>query len=662
MARIDSGVDRGVSGARQHSIGYRASLDGVRGCAIAIILVYHGSSTLLGGGFLGVDIFFVLSGFLITSILLHEWHSTGRLNLRDFWLARARRLLPALMVVLVVILLASALVAGRAGNAMRTDSVATFFYASNWWFIAEGTSYFDQFSNPSPLRHTWSLAIEEQWYLLFPLFLLGILSWFKGRRFLAGLLLAGAVASAGLMAYLAAKPDGQSRAYYGTDTRVQALLVGAALAALLTPGVLMRLARFAQPIGVLGAAAAIALLLLVDETQQWAYRGGFLLCAIAIAAVIVSVTAHPDGWLARGLSWRPLVWLGKISYGVYLWHWPIYLFLTPEHVDLSGLPLFAVRVALTLGTAQLSYTYLEMPIRRGALSRMSVPTRRTLLVATPVAVVAVTLTAFGLAKPPASDSLETLAAKATAAPSLSLTPVSRSKRGPTTAVLVGDSNALSLFAAYTPNLIRNLSVAPGTEFGCGVAPFTASINGEPMTVPNKCWQWVRSNRNKQIRAANANLGVLFAGSWEQYDRWIDGAAVSFTDERWQTATQRAYEEIIALLHKKVGSVAVVLSGCNNVSDSDLPTATAFEAGHYPPIVNDARRTAAVNRAATLAAQSMPYDVPVVDLHAHLCASGFQESRGGVVMRTDGLHYTTKGGQLVWRWLGPELIRARTEAP
>ncbi|MGV1035392.1 MAG: acyltransferase family protein [Candidatus Nanopelagicales bacterium] len=662
MTQTDSGADSGVKGARQHSIGYRASLDGVRGCAIAIILVYHGGSTLIGGGFLGVDIFFVLSGFLITSILLHEWRSTGRLNLRDFWLARARRLLPALMVVLVVILLASALVAGRAGDAMRTDSVATFFYASNWWFIAEGSSYFDQFSDPSPLRHTWSLAIEEQWYLLFPLFLVSILAWSKGRRFLVGVLLAGALASAGLMAYLAAQPGGQSRAYYGTDTRMQALLVGAALGALLTPRALLRLARFATPIGILGVTAAIALLMLVNETQDWVYRGGFLLCAIAIAAVIVSVTAHPDGWLARGLSWRPLVWLGKISYGVYLWHWPIYLFLTPDHVGLSGLPLLAARVALTLGVAQLSYTYLEMPIRRGALSRMRVSTRRTLLVATPVAVVAVALTAFGLAKPPASDSLETLAAKASAPPSLSLTPVSRSTHGPTTAVLVGDSNALSLFAAYTPNLIRNLNVAPGTEFGCGVAPFTAAINGEPMTVPNKCWQWVRSNRNKQIKAANANLGVLFAGSWEQYDRWIDNDAVSFTDERWQTATQRSYEEIIALLHKKVGSVAVVLSGCNNVSDSDLPTATAFEAGRYPPIVNDARRTAAVNRAATLAAQTMPYNVPVVDLHAHLCANGFKESRDGVVMRTDGLHYTTKGGQLVWRWLGPELIRARTETP
>ena len=652
---------------------YQPALDGIRAVAVAAILLYHGGVAVVSGGFLAVDIFFVLSGFLITSLLLAEWTRSGSLNLREFWTRRARRLLPALLLVLAVILLASLFVAGRQAETMRTHSVATLFYASNWWFIAEGSSYFDQFSDPSPLRHTWTLAIEEQWYLLLPLFLLGVLSWLKHKRWLAAIFVALALGSALLMGVIASDAAGQARGYYGTDTRVQALLVGAALAAVLTPGVLARLMPYSRWLAICGLAVAAAMLVFISEQSTWLYRGGFLVFAIAVAAILVDVSARPNGLLARGLSVAPVVWLGKVSYGVYLWHWPVYLFLTPERLGVAGIPLLIVRVGVTIGVATASYYLVELPIRQGALGRMKPNLRRALYVAVPAGLACLLLLGFVFSRPAAPDSLETLAVRATERPLVTPTPstVTQSPRpaqsasqpqraplGPTRAVLVGDSNALSLYAAYTPDLVPGLAVAPGTEFGCGVAPYNAMIDGQQQTVPDKCWQWVRTNRLAQIRASSANLGVLFAGSWEQYDRQISGEQVSIDDPRWQQQTTAAYRELIELLHREIGSVAVVLNVCNGAKDQDLPIAAQYESGRYAEVVNDVRRTRAVNKAMVAAADSVPYRVPVIDLYSHVCPHGFEATTDGVDMRTDGLHYSTDGGRLVWAWLGPRLIQAR----
>lgn len=652
---------------------YQPALDGIRAVAVAAILLYHGGVSVVSGGFLAVDIFFVLSGFLITSLLLAEWAQSGTLNLKEFWVRRARRLLPALLLLLAVILLVSLFVAGRQGETMRTHSVATLFYASNWWFIAEGSNYFDQFSDPSPLRHTWTLAIEEQWYLLLPLFLLGVLSWLKHKRWLAVIFLVLALGSATLMGIVANDGAGQTRGYYGTDTRVQALLVGAGLAVVLTPGVLARLIPYSRWLAIGGLTVAAAMLVFISEQSTWLYRGGFLVFAIAVAAILIDVSARPTGLLARGLSITPVVWLGKVSYGVYLWHWPVYLFLTPERVGVTGIPLLVVRVGVTIGIATASYYLVELPIRQGALGRMRPERRRALYVAVPVALVSVLLVGFVFTRPAAPDSLETLAVRATERPLVgpqsdvptqspqparSASQPQRQPVGPTRAVLVGDSNALSLYAAYKPNLVPGLAVAPGTEFGCGVAPYNAMINGQQLSVPDKCWQWVRTNRLTQIRSASANLGVLFAGSWEQYDRQISGEQVSIDDPRWQQQTTAAYRELIELLHREIGSVAVVLNVCNGAKPQDLPIAAQYESGRYPEVVNDVRRTRAVNTAIIAAAESVPYKVPVIDLYSHVCPHGFEATTDGVEMRTDGLHYSTDGGQLVWSWLGPRLIQAR----
>ena len=220
--------------SRAPSIPYQPALDGLRGVAVAAVLLYHGGVTWMDGGFLGVDIFFTLSGFLITTLLLVEWGRTRTIRLGAFWLRRARRLLPALGLVLLGIALYAAFVASQGQLAgIRTDSFSTIGYVANWRFVLSGQGYFEEFATPSPFRHMWSLAIEEQFYLVWPFIVLGLLHWRPKLRFLTRLFVGSAVASALLMAVLFRSDRDPSRVYYGTDTRAQALLVGAALAAAL---------------------------------------------------------------------------------------------------------------------------------------------------------------------------------------------------------------------------------------------------------------------------------------------------------------------------------------------------------------------------------------------------------------------------------------------
>ena len=640
------------------------ALDGLRALSILIILVYHGGAATIPGGFLSVDIFFVLSGFLITSLLLAEWERHGALNLRQFWIRRARRLLPALALVVGVVLVASIVIVGHGADVIRADAIASLAYVSNWWFVAEGTSYFDQFNDPSPLRHMWLLSIEEQWYLLLPLALVLVLPRLRSRRVLGWTLIGLGVASAIWMAVLAPAAGGNSaRVYYGTDTRVQALLIGSALAALLTPGLLERLRPRAVAFGWLGAAGVAVAMVLLTERTGWTYRGGFLVFAVATAAVVAAVVSHPQGLLARSLSWDPLVLVGQMSYGLYLWHWPIFLFLSPTRTGMSGWPLFAVRLVLTFIVAGLSYRYLEQPIRRGGLAALAPNRRLLVVVGAPMALVALVTVSVLASRPATPDSLEAIAKLAPGKPAAAAVPVTAAPTptadGRHRAVLLGDSNALSLYAGFKSEDAPALSVAPATEFGCGVVPFDAAVEGRRMPTAEKCRAWVAGNRRAQLVAAQADIGVLFAGSWEQYDRWTDDGPVGFTDPRWHTATTQAYADLLRELHGLSGHVALVLDSCHQVPELDLPVEVLFEAGRYPAVVNDPARIAAVNSAARSAAASVGFKVDVIDPGEYLCANGYQDSMDGVQLRIDGLHFTAEGSRVLWRWLGPRLVAGAT---
>ncbi len=361
---------------------YVPALDGLRAVAVAAVLLYHSDLAGFRGGFLGVDVFFVLSGYLITSILLAGRRKNGSLGLGKFWLARARRLLPALFLMIGVTCAYAAIFLPHEAAKLRDDVVAALGYVTNWHLIFGGQSYFEAAGRPSLVQHLWSLAVEEQFYLLWPLVLgAGLLLFRRHSGRLAAAVLVAAGASTVLMASLYDPTADPSRVYYGTDTHSMGLLVGAALAlAWPTWRLSWKAGVGARPLldltGLLALGGVVWCFDNVSEFDPGLYRGGYLAFA-GLCALVVAVAVHPAaGIFGSLLGARPLRWIGARSYGIYLWHWPVYLVTRPRlDIPLTGVPLTAVRVAITVTLAGLSFHFVEAPIRAGAIGRAIVALR-----------------------------------------------------------------------------------------------------------------------------------------------------------------------------------------------------------------------------------------------------------------------------------------------
>jgi peptidoglycan/LPS O-acetylase OafA/YrhL len=361
---------------------YMPGLDGLRAIAVIAVIAYHLQLPFAQGGLLGVGVFFTLSGYLITDLLLGQHAVSGRLRLADFWLRRARRLLPALFVILAVVAVWVAVLDRAQLPGLRPAMAAAAGYVSNWWLIAQHSSYFARFGPPSPLGHLWSLAVEEQFYLIWPwLLLLGLrrASGRRGRYWLAAATLALAAASAVEMALLYHPGYDPTRVYDGTDTRAFALMVGAALA-FVWPSRLLRAdigSRGRWLLDGAGAAGLILILLLVWRSGQYSpflYPDGMVLLSAGTAAV-VAASASPASRIGRALGWGPLRWLGVRSYGIYLWHYPIIVLTTPANGS-ESLGRGAAQVAASITAAALSWHFIEEPVRHGAIGRLWARLRR----------------------------------------------------------------------------------------------------------------------------------------------------------------------------------------------------------------------------------------------------------------------------------------------
>lgn len=384
-------------------------LDGLRGIAVLAVVVYHADLGVLNGGFLGVDVFFVLSGFLITSLLLNEVLATGRIDRADFYVRRIRRLLPALVLVLAFVIVVTGMWVPDAAFGVRRDLPWALTFVLNWSYLFFQQSYFINIARPPLLQHLWSLSIEEQFYVMWPLVLI-LLSRFASkflslRKLIFIVSVTGAIASTLWMRHLSLAngyplPHDPSRVYFGTDTHLMSLLLGCAAAALwkpetyrskLTPdrGTLLSLTGW----------SAIAFIVYcftqAGELTPWLYRGGFLGLALATSIATLLAT-HPALRFGKILSFPVLRWCGDRSYGIYLWHWPIFLLLRPSlDVAWPDYITHIVRFVLVLALAEVSYRFVEMPIRRGVLKR-TVTTWRVKGIprpTTPIAFTAVILTA-----------------------------------------------------------------------------------------------------------------------------------------------------------------------------------------------------------------------------------------------------------------------------
>lgn len=354
---------------------YMAGMDGLRAIAVLAVIAYHLNLGWASGGLLGVGVFFVLSGYLITNLLVSEWERHGRINFKNFWFRRARRLLPALFIMLAAVLCWVTLFDPGEAVKLRGDALAAALYFSNWWYIFHHVSYFAKFGPPSPLTHLWSLAVEEQFYLVWPLALALGLRFIRKKSVLIPLTIAAGCASALAMALIYQPGTDPSRVYYGTDTRAFGLLIGAALALAWPSGRkdpkhAGKAPWLLEVVGMLGLAGVLVMIWKTNQYETFLYRGGMAVLSLATAATLASVV-HPGSRLGKGLGWAPLRWLGVRSYSIYLWHYPVIALTTPTvRTGSFDAMRAALQVAASIALASLSWRFIEEPIRQGAIGRI----------------------------------------------------------------------------------------------------------------------------------------------------------------------------------------------------------------------------------------------------------------------------------------------------
>jgi peptidoglycan/LPS O-acetylase OafA/YrhL len=636
------------------------ALDGIRAVAVGLVLAEHGGLPGVPGGFLGVDVFFVLSGFLITSLLLEELGRTGRISVRDFWIRRVRRLLPALLVVVAAVLVARSMFPDDAITGLRDEAVAAFLWLANWAFVAQGTDYFSQGSPPSPLQHMWSLGVEEQFYLAWPLLIVGIpLTVLAVRRTAPSLravrwtvfviALTGAAVSATL-AILLVSDETLNRVYFGTDTRMQALLLGAAAAALLVrdwpaltaggPGIRSRWGRWGARLASLAGVAILAVAAHGASGAVDDFRSG-LLIVVAVGAVLVVAPAALDqrGPVARVLSLRPLVWLGAISYGVYLWHWPVFLVLNGERTGWSGWSLFVVRCAVTLGLAMASWWVIEQPVQRWRPA--AVPMLR-LAAATAATAAVATATFVRVDVTPAVEPLDISSAAMVMPEVPVIVGPGTANPGTRSVAVFGDSVAWTMMRYFPPT--PDVQMADYTTIGCGIArggPYR--MTGEELNQKPECDTWP-SRWSQRIKHARPDAVLLMIGRWEIVDRMHDGD--------WAHVGEEDYD---AYLRGELGrAMDVVASTGAHVVVTTAPYSRRTEQSDgslYPE--DDPDRTDDWNELLRDVADGRP-NVTVLDLNQKLGPRGVYTNRvDGIRLRTDGVHPTPEAVA----WLAPWLLDA-----
>nr|WP_082962165.1 acyltransferase family protein [Mycobacterium sp. 852014-52144_SCH5372336] len=631
------------------------ALDGIRAVAVALVLADHGGIPGVDGGFLGVDVFFVLSGFLITSLLLDEHARTGRIRLRDFWIRRARRLLPALLVMVLAVVAAREFFSTEAIANLRDDAVASFFWVANWAFVAQRTDYFSQGAPPSPLQHTWSLGVEEQYYLLWPLLLIAVAFVFCRRNPThlrwAVLAVAGAGAIASAAAAILLIDEGTlNRIYFGTDTRAQALLVGAAAAALLVrdwttvtlagPVIRTRWLRgVARAVSVVGV-VVLGFAVHMATGSAGDFRNGLLIIvALAAACVIGAAAMDQEGPVARVLAWRPLVWLGAISYGVYLWHWPIFLAINGERTGCSGWSLFAVRCAATLAVAALSWWLLEQPIRRW---RPVIVPMLPLAGATAATAAVITMTVLPVgvpSGPPMED--PSIDSAALVAPEVPI-PVERSAdRDPNTRTVAvfGDS------VAWT--LMRYLPETPGLRFtdyttiGCGIArggPYR--YVGQTLNQKPACDTWP-SRWSERVKHDRPDVVLLIVGRWEVVDRMNEGRWTHIGESTYDAYLRAELNRALDILSSTGARVVVTTEPYNRRAEKR-------DGSLYPE--DDPDRVDDWN-ALLRSAVKYRSNVTVLDLNRKLGPNGgYTNWIDGIRIRSDGVHPTPEAVEWLTPWL------------
>ena len=637
------------------------ALNGIRGVAVALVLVGHSGIPGVTGGFIGVDIFFVLSGFLITSLLLDAIGRTGQLDLGSFWVRRARRLLPALLIMVLAVIAARLLFPPDAVSDLRNDATAAFLWVANWAFVSHETDYFSQGAPPSPLQHTWSLGVEEQYYLIWPVLiaavavLLAVIARRRGktptivavRRAVLVLAVLGTVGSAA-EAIVMASDASLNRVYFGTDTRAQALLIGAAAAALLVrdwpaimaglPLIHSRWVRWlAWGVPLAGVAVLAAITHVATGSATEFHNGLLIVVAVAAVAVIAPVALEQNGPVAWVLSTPPLVALGVISYGVYLWHWPVFLVLNGERTDWSGYALFAARCAVTLVLAVGSWWLIERPVRRWRPVHVPQLRLAAATMATAVAV-AIVVVPVGTRIDPSSPDITQAAL---VAPVETVRAAAPSHTGPRehTVSVFGDSIGWTMMRYLPPT--PGISFLDRTTIGCGLVrggPYRYS--GQSLEQKPECDAWPE-RWAQRIAYDKPDVVLMMIGRWEVVDRKWNGNWAHIGQPDFDKYLESELHHALDIL-SSTGALVVVATepysrhgeqANGNLFPEDQPSRVDQWNALLRKVVSDRK------------------NVTVLDLNKKLAPNGnYTNKINGVQVRIDGVHPTPNAVKWMTPWL------------
>lgn len=610
-------------------IPHAPGLDGLRGLAVAAVLVFHaGPAGWLPGGFLGVSLFFTLSGYLITSLVLVEVRQERRIATAAFWSRRMRRLVPALLVTIFGVLIASKLT--ELGGDLRLEMVGGLTYTSNWVQIATDQSYTQLFAAPSPLAHLWSLAIEEQFYVLLPL-VVGLLVW-RAPWLVRNRLAIGSVLVIVAGVAYCQWADDLDLAYYGTLSRAPEIAVGMLLACRTRPG-RDRAPRWLTAAGVIALVGSVAAWRLATVTDTWITAGG--LAAFAVLSATLVLAASRPGPFARALSIRPLRWLGLISYGVYLYHWPVVVILDVPRVDWAPVPLFGARVAISLLLAIVSYRLIEQPIRRG---RPQMPPRT--VVALGIGALAAALAIVLLTVPPTTDAPEAAAVDSPAV--VRSTPTTEpGVVGPPSVVLIGDSLPAFMLrdgaSALDPERITVVNgTLPACDGSAGTPP-ARSRTGDLVPVPEACTGW--PSQYPTYFEGEADVAILMVGGHAVLDRQIEGEFRSPCDPVAADFYRNDIEGRLDFLQERAEHVVLALPAW----------ADRMSIWINPPDYLD--RMDCVR--STLEEAAATTGTPTIDFGGYLCPDGRDACRA---LRTkDGVHMDVGAAPGALRWLLTETL-------
>ncbi|WP_338750122.1 acyltransferase family protein [Janibacter alittae] len=642
-------------------LGYSPALDGVRGLFMLCFMAYHFGVDQLAGMWVCINLFFVLSAFLITRILVDEKVTRGDIDAMAFYKRRARRLLPALFLVLgfivtYVFLWADETVRRTIGG----DVLATLGYVMNWRLIAEGDQYFGTRGGASPLRHAWTLAIEEQFYVLVPFVILGLMVLARSRRLITLVLLLGAVASAVWTAVLGFHDASDfPRVYYGTDTRAQALFIGAALGVWLAPGANGRVPTFSGPVvlaaGIVGVVSSVGSFLLVGPYSGWMFNaGGMFFFALGSALLVIACVDARPSWVHTVFGWRPLAHAGRMSYGLYLWHWPIWLAIGNGRLSDSAVVNFAVSAVLTVGIAHLSYTYVERPIIakgvRGLFPSVRSASGVAAAVVTPIVVLAGAGFAVAQSAPETAGSPPIAAAPAGPPPTIVEDQPEYVPKEPARVGVYGDSVPFYLADRFPTGAFPGVTVHNYAKEGCDLLAEPMSwapgfqVGNQPECVALKK-EWPQ-----QFDQADDDVLLVFASPLLAVPHVVDGERLWLDDDDYlQLITDRldtVHDEAMAAGAEQVQLVNVP---CRKPVKESIPEEFRVVFDSSPKIVQEYKEPVKINTLVEDWAAEYD-DVELIDLHQALCSDGYQSTIDGIRVFNDYLHFSPEATPMIWNYL------------